>query len=156
MVLTYTVEIILLALEREDLLCFWAMSIVISMSMLSYLDVFYVIKQNNPKSERTNLCMVCCGSWVKHFQDVQFKNVNEKMSKHNHDTSQSMSNILAFKQAIQNMRHWSHIVSTSMGYKMFINHLEKEFSVETMLFITEVCYTNNRFSIGHAQCHGQH
>ena len=35
-------------------------------------------------------------------------------------------------------KHWSQVVSTSYGYELFINHLEKEFSVENLLFITEV------------------
>lgn len=35
--------------------------------------------------------------------------------------------------------HWTQIVSTSYGYELFINHLEREYSVENLLFITEVC-----------------
>ena len=35
--------------------------------------------------------------------------------------------------------HWSQIVCTSLGYESFMNHLETEFSIENLLFVTEVC-----------------
>lgn len=34
--------------------------------------------------------------------------------------------------------HWSKIIVTSVGYELFINYLETEFSIENLLFITEV------------------
>ena len=38
---------------------------------------------------------------------------------------------------IISMKHWSEIVSTSFGYQLFMDHLELEFSIENLLFITE-------------------
>ena len=40
---------------------------------------------------------------------------------------------------IENMRSWIEIVRSSFGYQLFINYLELEFSVENLLFMTEVC-----------------
>ena len=37
-----------------------------------------------------------------------------------------------------NKKHWSQVVSTETGYQSFITYLETEFSVENLLFITEV------------------
>ena len=34
--------------------------------------------------------------------------------------------------------HWSKIIVTSFGYESFMKHLEKELSIENLLFITEV------------------
>ena len=39
--------------------------------------------------------------------------------------------------------HWSAVVSDSEGYQEFINHLESEFSVENLLFITEYIQIKN-------------
>ena len=42
-------------------------------------------------------------------------------------------------EMIINAKHWSQVVKIPFGYEMFINHLVSEFSVENLLFITEVC-----------------
>lgn len=43
---------------------------------------------------------------------------------------------------IQNAR-WYDIVSTAMGYQSFMNHLETEFSIENLLFVTEYIQIKN-------------
>ena len=39
--------------------------------------------------------------------------------------------------ANKNVKHWSIVVSSSYGYELFINHLEREYSIENLLFLTE-------------------
>ena len=48
--------------------------------------------------------------------------------------------VTSFKETIiiGHMKHWSQIVTTNYGFELFINHLESEWSVENLLFITEV------------------
>ena len=35
--------------------------------------------------------------------------------------------------------NWQDIVCTGVGYDALMNHLEKEFAIENLLFISEVC-----------------
>ena len=123
---------------REDLLCFWVAGMVVLMSSITYLEVFYVIKQNEKSNNNLAVHMCFC---VK----SKINDLNTNMSKHNCDQNQLQTSPKEstaingnYKQSIQNMGHWSQVVSTSIGYELFINHLESEFSVENMLFITEV------------------
>ena len=48
----------------------------------------------------------------------------------------SLNKNQATKSVIYN--HWSQIVCTALGYESFMNHLETEFSLENLLFVTEV------------------
>ena len=41
---------------------------------------------------------------------------------------------------LREIQHWSQIIVTPLGYQLFINHLQQEFSVENLLFLTEVCF----------------
>ena len=58
----------------------------------------------------------------------------ESMVKSMTDTKVIKSNL----PDLANYMNWSQIVATGFGYELFINHLESEFSVESLLFITEV------------------
>ena len=41
------------------------------------------------------------------------------------------------------IKNWMEIVSTTVGYQSFMNHLETEFSVENLLFLTEYIQIKN-------------
>ena len=50
----------------------------------------------------------------------------------------------ALQQSSENLdgnigKNWVDIVCTSFGYESLMNHLEKEFSIENLLFVSEVC-----------------
>ena len=83
----------------------------------------------------------------KHMSDHKKQHAEDALSQMDSNTKTTHiiasincdDNINQFKQTIKFMTHWSQVVSTSVGYELFINHLAKEFSVETMLFSTEVC-----------------
>ena len=55
--------------------------------------------------------------------------------------------VSSFKETtvIAHMTHWSQIVTTHYGFELFINHLESEWSVENLLFITEVLFLYSIF-----------
>ena len=42
-------------------------------------------------------------------------------------------------KAAEKYNHWSKIVITPFGYESFMNHLGREFAIENLLFISEVC-----------------
>ena len=50
----------------------------------------------------------------------------------------SVSSFKDTTTVIPQMTHWSQIVTTHHGFELFINHLESEFSVENLLFITDI------------------
>ena len=168
MVVNIIIEVMLIETGREDLLCFWSMSLVGVTTTLTYLDVFYVIKQNDKYNKHITENNVCDGKFMTttQIQHARAKNVAQKIRKDGHETDNqqndiqlasstvsstnlcinnynpngdTVDNITQFKQSIWFMTHWSQIVSTVLGYQLFINHLEREFNVESMLFITEVC-----------------
>ena len=41
---------------------------------------------------------------------------------------------------IQLMKHWSELVTTSFGFQNLMSHLKSEFSIENLIFLTEVKY----------------
>ena len=111
--------------------------------LLQYIAVPYVIKlQNNAKT---------IGS-VKLKLIKSMQNVNDKDNRDNnhiniHSTSSTQQNstpristprgsneVMDFNF---NFQHWSQVVSSAYGYELFINHLEQEYSVENLLFLTE-------------------
>ena len=162
------INVLLTTIGRKDLSFIWSVGIVGSTSCVSYLEVFYVIKQNNKylnrgkdnyesvKNEEIS-ARNCCKQRIekvraqiqlqKHItdhnkqQDRSQIHSKTKLDVVNAQNASVDDNIIQFKESIKFMKHWSQVVSTPMGYELFINHLAKEFSVETMLFITEVCFT---------------
>ena len=155
------IDISLSIFHQRDLLFVWAIAIVGSTVGISYLEVFYVINQNKKHSINNSVengaipaCISC-----KHVKENIRKYISDHNKQRDGQTRSQMdsktksesanedipnfndnnSSIIEFKNTIKFMQHWSQVVSTSMGYELFINHLEKEFNVETLLFITEVC-----------------
>ena len=149
------IEVLLFQSGRYDLSCFWAVTSVAMTTSLTYIDGLYVVKHNDNFNNPTTNCNYarrCKCTFV--MAEARTVTETSTMSKHSRDQenekkdmdiqldskcSKTVDNITQCKQTIKVMKHWSQVISTSIGYELFIDHLEKEFSVETMLFITKVC-----------------
>ena len=167
------IDILLSMFGRRDLLFVWSISIVGGTVGVSYVEVFYVINQNKKHSSNTSTinstsvdnsatavstCICCKQSLrIEHTMKNIRKHISDHKKQHDGSTRARMGSKTKsesgnqdtanfnYISSIKIMRHWSQVVSTSMGYELFMNHLEKEFSVETLLFITEVCiYSDTR------------
>ena len=62
---------------------------------------------------------------------IQYQN---KVRKVNKETNNEIDD---YMPDISNMQHWSQAVASELGYELFMNHLQSEFSIENALFITE-------------------
>lgn len=166
------IDIFLQIVGRQDLLCFWVVCVSVLTTICNYLEVKYVIKQNEThrkhgtgkdRKQRKQPHKKILSSYTKNViknttinmdnHENQNKSPNKHKLSHEADELSSRTgssnsgdtkclyfdNIISVRQKFRKMTHWSQVVSTSLGYELFINHLESEFSVETMLFITEVC-----------------
>ena len=99
------------------------------------------------KYERLNICICCFWCCI---DDDKLRNGNGgnapglAFGVESNDHSSSSRSISAAQQSDSRLEtigeHWSDIVCTPYGYEAFMNHLETEFSIENLLFITEVCY----------------
>lgn len=49
----------------------------------------------------------------------------------------SNNNNNAYDEQAKRIKKWNNFVSTSVGYEAFINHLEQEFALENLAFVTE-------------------
>lgn len=144
------VDVVLSGLGRDDLLCFYAVTVGAVTTHCMYLEVFYVIQKNRYQENKKECICKCAKEKVGNLiRTLYTQNQNRDTSDKDNDevssrTASTVSctdnkNIIPFKQSIEKMTHWSQIVSTTIGYELFIGHLESEFSIETMLFITDVC-----------------
>lgn len=77
--------------------------------------------------------------YIIHFQSNLSEKINSELKQEMIDALNSINNNNRNSPRSNKLQHWSQVVITSQGYEMFINHLESEFSVENLLFITEVC-----------------
>ena len=80
---------------------------------------------------------------IKHMKKSGFLNPNHD-SKSNYKNSNINTKISIGSSSpvpvdlSKDKNHWFEVVSTVAGYQSFINYLETEFSIENLLFITEV------------------
>ena len=51
----------------------------------------------------------------------------------------SMNSMVSKSITTAENAHWSHIIVTAFGFESLMKHLEKEFAIENLLFISEVC-----------------
>ena len=66
--------------------------------------------------------------------EIESRHNTSGSSSHSHSRSHSAIEIM---DDITNMKNWSSVVSSELGYELFMNHLQSEFSIENLLYITE-------------------
>ena len=123
---------------------------IIFMIAFQYLAVPYVIKiQHNDKViQSLKLKLRKSIEQDKNKKNTKIK-LHQQMSKSNSRNSPVFSSSQtpdfpseATETEIENVsnndfKHWSQVVSSAYGYELFINHLEREYSCENLLFLTE-------------------
>lgn len=151
--------IVPLALQYE-ILIFWAVFQTLCFTTLIYLIVIYPkklqAKYNVGLTHVSKLNIMYKKSIPKSRHQIHkpqasvgssetSSNSNQALTGHDDHSRRSVSQLdlsMAASTSIDNLqqvKHWSQIVVTPFGYQVFINHLQNEFCVENLLFLTEVC-----------------
>ena len=79
----------------------------------------------------------------KNKENILPKQISQSESHSRHDSTSD--SIRKFKKRDSTKFGWVAIISHYQGFESFMNHLEKEFSMENLLFIQEVLYFDYSF-----------
>ena len=88
----------------------------------------YLANKHGTKSKNSFCCKCNC---IHQRQQTTLNNVNTSLLASSSSTSSSHCGI---------GNSWRSIVCTQFGYESLMNHLAKEFAIENLLFISEVCF----------------
>lgn len=144
----------------EDLynLC-WSINVCISLSVVNILVTIYPRKLNEIQMEHIQsgddinstcyqqLCGCgcgCCGWWGGADSAIQVlrkhsRNLAASVRSKSNESDHSSPTVTKRYTYSGFGRSWANVVCTPFGYQSFMNHLEKEFAIESLLLVSEVC-----------------